>query len=395
MLALDIAGETISGGGVTARITLPPAARDSFLEGTWDATGSSVVTKPVSGGVVSANLTSTGAGVATVQVYDAARPATSATRTISFTAAATAAARITLQALPSVVSPSSGGTSGVSSLVAFVTDAAGNPVGNAAVAFTIVNPSGGGETVNPAVSLTSSVVTSTSALGQARATFTAGSLPSGAGGVQVRARVVGSTVATGTTPAGSDATVVIGGTAGSIAIGQSTVIGDSGSGTIYTLPMSVLVADSNGNAVANAVVSLSAWPIAFNVGGNVCASTTPAGTGGTFYFNEDANENLSRDDFAVRRLYPSGTSTSSPVGTSLTPPNSAAGTLPATVTTGANGVATFTLTYTKGNGGYIVDRIRARTLVQGTETLSEVRFVLPVSLTDIGPPCLLSVSPYF
>jgi 3-isopropylmalate/(R)-2-methylmalate dehydratase small subunit len=39
VLALDIAGETISGGGVAARITLPPAARDSFLEGTWDATG--------------------------------------------------------------------------------------------------------------------------------------------------------------------------------------------------------------------------------------------------------------------------------------------------------------------------------------------------------------------
>jgi len=39
VLALDIAAETISGGGVTARITLPPAARESFLEGTWDATG--------------------------------------------------------------------------------------------------------------------------------------------------------------------------------------------------------------------------------------------------------------------------------------------------------------------------------------------------------------------
>jgi 3-isopropylmalate/(R)-2-methylmalate dehydratase small subunit len=39
VLSLDIAGETISGGGVTARITLPRAARESFLEGTWDATG--------------------------------------------------------------------------------------------------------------------------------------------------------------------------------------------------------------------------------------------------------------------------------------------------------------------------------------------------------------------
>jgi 3-isopropylmalate/(R)-2-methylmalate dehydratase small subunit len=39
VLSLDIAGETISGAGVTASVTLPAAARESFLEGTWDVTG--------------------------------------------------------------------------------------------------------------------------------------------------------------------------------------------------------------------------------------------------------------------------------------------------------------------------------------------------------------------
>jgi 3-isopropylmalate/(R)-2-methylmalate dehydratase small subunit len=39
VLRLDIAGERLSGGGVTAVVTLPPTARESFLEGTWDATG--------------------------------------------------------------------------------------------------------------------------------------------------------------------------------------------------------------------------------------------------------------------------------------------------------------------------------------------------------------------
>jgi 3-isopropylmalate/(R)-2-methylmalate dehydratase small subunit len=39
VLSLDIAGGTLSGAGVTANVTLPPAARESFLEGTWDATG--------------------------------------------------------------------------------------------------------------------------------------------------------------------------------------------------------------------------------------------------------------------------------------------------------------------------------------------------------------------
>jgi 3-isopropylmalate/(R)-2-methylmalate dehydratase small subunit len=39
VLSLNIEAETISGGGVTAKVTLPPAARESFLDGTWDATG--------------------------------------------------------------------------------------------------------------------------------------------------------------------------------------------------------------------------------------------------------------------------------------------------------------------------------------------------------------------
>jgi 3-isopropylmalate/(R)-2-methylmalate dehydratase small subunit len=39
VLSLDIAAERVGAGGVTAVVTLPPAARESFLEGTWDATG--------------------------------------------------------------------------------------------------------------------------------------------------------------------------------------------------------------------------------------------------------------------------------------------------------------------------------------------------------------------
>jgi 3-isopropylmalate/(R)-2-methylmalate dehydratase small subunit len=39
VLSLDIEAETISGAGVAATVTLPAAARGSFLEGTWDATG--------------------------------------------------------------------------------------------------------------------------------------------------------------------------------------------------------------------------------------------------------------------------------------------------------------------------------------------------------------------
>jgi hypothetical protein len=46
----------------------------------------------------------------------------------------------------------------------------------------------------------------------------------------------------------------------------------------------------------------------------------------------------------------------------LTPPNSAAGTVPETVITDANGVANFNLIYLKSSALSIVDRIRASTL---------------------------------
>ena len=36
---LDLEAMSVSGAGITVRVSLPPAARESFLEGTWDATG--------------------------------------------------------------------------------------------------------------------------------------------------------------------------------------------------------------------------------------------------------------------------------------------------------------------------------------------------------------------
>ena len=39
MFVLDLSEMRISGGGLNVAVGLPPAARDSFAEGTWDATG--------------------------------------------------------------------------------------------------------------------------------------------------------------------------------------------------------------------------------------------------------------------------------------------------------------------------------------------------------------------
>ena len=419
---------TISGASVAFQITSPtanpatgtigtslpiivtapsPTTSVTFVTtlGTWDTTGMTSVTKAVSGGTVSAKLTANASGVANVFVYDAAAQGTNSSRLISFTAPATAAYRVTLQSSPSVVAQSRGGTTGTSTLVASVFDLSGNPVGNVAVGFSILNPTGGGESVSPVVSTTAAIATSSVALGQAVATFTSGSLPSTASGVTIRATVVGTTIATSTSPSGADAAVVIGGTAGSVTIGRSTTVSSDTGNTLYILPMSVLVADANGNPVANASVSLSTWPIAFNptsIGSTTAACNyDPAKD----YFNEDdvfpsdptKFENLSLDtgEDGVRLTYPARNAvTGGTIDGQLTPANSASGSLPATVTTNSSGTATFNLTYTKASALYIIDRITARTFVQGTETKGQIIFRLPASVTDIGPPCLLPGSAY-
>jgi len=157
--------------------------------------------------------------------------------------------------------------------------------------------------------------------------------------------------------------------------------------TTYALPMSVLVADSNGNAVSGAVVSLSAWPAQYSSGTWYDEDPDPGKKkfvpyiSGTFD-NEDLNENTFLDP---------GEDTNG--DGLLTPHNSAAGTLPTTVTTDENGVANFDLVYLKDHANWIRDRIRASTLVLGTETTASTTFCLPYERSE-GEAGDLHDSPY-
>ena len=394
------------GDTLAVQVNAPASSNVTFATTTGSFTGTgavpasgAVVAVPVVAGKATATLTTTQASVATVQVYDTAAPATSDSLTVGMTSAT--AASITLQSSPSVVSRSVGTTTGSSTLIAMVRDAGGFPVGDAPVSFSIVNPTGGGETVSPVVVLSAATTAGGLSLGEARTSFTSGSSSSGAGGVQIRASVVGTAVATepvgvNLTSSGNDAAVVVGGTAGSVAFGQATALTVGGGGTTYILPMSVLVADSNGNpAPLGTVVNLSVWPIAWSTGGG-CAVDADTATTGTFY-NEDVNENLILDagEDGTRRYYSSGTTVvGGAVNGSSTPTNSAGGTLPATATTDASGVATFNLTYSKSSAIWIISRIRARTVVQGSDAVGEIVFRLDPLSSDVTPNCLLGNSPY-
>ena len=387
---------------ITITVQAPSSSRVTFVSslGGWDSTGRNTISKAVgSNGTVSADLKASIAGVATVQIYDEAKPSTVDKMTVAFSASLANAYRITIQATPTVVPQTLGSTSGVSTLIATVTDLSGNPVGDAPVAFEIIKNTGGGETVSPAIVMTAGTTSSGQVLGQAKSTFTAGSLSSTTGGVVIRASVVGKSLTTSIAPSGDDAKLTIGGTAGSVSIGRATVTEVGGNNSLYIMPMSVVVADSNGNSVVGAKVSLSSFPIAFNAGGGGCDLTSGYGD----FLNEDRNENQALDpgEDGLRTPYPLGVtgllSTNGVVSTSdgkLTPPNSASGTLPSTVTTDASGVATFNLTYTKSNALWIFARIRASVIVLGTETVGESVFRLPALDTDIGPPCRIPNSPY-
>lgn len=366
----------------------------------------SVCTVSVVAGSASASLSSTLTGTANIQVdgLDGTGAVTGTdTHTVYITA--TTSASISLQGSSSNVQPSTGGTANTVTLIATVRDASGQPVGNVPVAFSILNTTGGGETITPVIKLSSNGTNSTDPLGQARAIFTAGSLPSGqsSASIQVSAKTLDSNKT-------ATFNIVVGGSAGSVVIGRATHITDTGSVTQYTLPMSVLVADANGNPVpAGTVVSLSAWPASYTLGswrpldtagGSNCVPTSGpdlaigADANGdgiedndyqyafTTLANEDVNENLILD-------------TGEDVNTdgTLTPPNSAAGTLPASVVTDANGVANFNLIYLKQYAVWVSVRVRASTLVQGTEANSQVNFTLPALRTD-ADACILSDSPF-
>ena len=332
--------------------------------GEWDGGSDQIVTKAVSGGIASATLTSSNTGTANVQVSDPANPTTTDTLTIAISAPSSEAAQISLQASAYVVAPSTGDISNSVTLTATVRNGSDEPVGSAAVAFSIGNPTGGGESISP-------VIVYTDASGIATSTFTSGSLSSDSEGVTITANVVGTSV-----PSYS-IQIVIGGTAASVVIGASTEIATNDSETIYIFPMSVLVADSNGNPISGATVTLSVWPSSYHTGYWTSDNNVVITGGGN---NEDVNKNLIMD---------SGEDVNGDL--ELTPPSSAAGTIPGSVITDEFGVANFELVYVKNSAVWIEDEITASTMVLGTESISTRTFWLPC---QVGDEEYLQDSPY-
>lgn len=347
--------------------------------------GDREVTIPVAAGSASARFRSTSAGLATIQVFDEDNVQTNDSISIAVSAPSSDAYKISIQASAIAVAPSTTEVQNSVTLQATVKNTLDEPVSEAWVGFSIDNPTGGGEQISP-------VIAFTNYQGIATTTFTSGSLSSDSKGVEITARVVGPAI-----PAIEDSIeIVIGGTAGSLLIGRGTVINSINNDTAYELPMCVIVADSNGNPVREGTeVTLRVWPLEYyrgryyKPGDDWCIDYYGGGE------NEDKNKNLIMDEDPDEDATGGTTNTydMDPMCVAdgdetfiltggngddqLTPPNSAAGTLPTNIYTDSNGVADFVLVYSKASAVWIKDEITGSTLVSGSETTSSLTFRLP------------------
>ncbi|MBS7808419.1 Ig-like domain-containing protein [Variovorax sp. PCZ-1] len=361
--------------------------------------GSNVLTAPVNSGVASAVLTVPAAGVATINAIHASVSSISATLALNASPPVSSANKLLLTASRNSVSVSSGtslNTVQIKARALFNSAGIDAAVFGVPVLFSISGGPGAGERLSQAIVYTN-------AAGEAITDFVAGTQASTQNGISVTAQILGTAVRTGTSPSGNDVVLTVGGQALSVAFSPSTVIRSSADNTFYELDFSAQVTDAGGGSVVGVPVSLNVKPYAFTVGSvNACSANQTT----TFtYCSEDRNGNGSLDngEDGQRIQLPFGlnpVACTNPVvfGTSnsqLTPPNSAAGSVPPIVTTGSNGIAPFTLTYLKGSAVWIVVELSATVSSSGTEAKSSSIFRLSPSATDAASnPCALPASPY-
>lgn len=360
--------------------------------GVFSVSGSASQTVSTSGGVASADLTSSQAGTASVTVSDNLLRSVNLTLLIS--PPVSSVNKVLLNAsqttLPISTSTNTASVTLTARAIAF-NGTSDQSVANVPIEFSMAGGPGAGEYLTPALAYTNSA-------GIAVATFTAGTSASVANGIVVSAKVQGTAVQTGISPSSSSALLTIGGQALSVAFGPSTVLDESADKTLYIQTYSVQVADANNNPVAGQKVTLRLRPVAFSTG----SACTVAAT----YCSEDVNANSSLEastEDGVRVATTASTAGSCPItapvstGTLdgiLTPQNSDGGSVPSTVTTGADGTASFNFTYLKGSALWLINKLTATVSSNGTETSRSTIFRLPALEADTTPKCYLPPSPY-
>jgi hypothetical protein len=334
---------------------------------------------PVTAGDAQATYIKSGtAGTATITATVVNGP--TAQTEIKFFAPLTSTATINIQSEPSVVSPSGSGQSNTSVLTVYVRDgtASNNLVKGAVVEFSILTDSSGGVLSNPAVVTTGDD-------GTAKVTFTAGPSTTSANGVQIQARIQGTTkTATANLTVSRRSLFITAGTGNKL---------ETPSTSTYRQDYTVFVSDATGNPVSEVTVVAKGQVMFYRKGRYRFDSDQATPEMGWVYATPHyvcANEDLNNDG----NLDP---------GEDANNNGTLEARIPFTVTpsakTDTNGTAVISLLYPRDRGNWTDVRLTfTGSTPGGTEAVyTTSTYTLPVLATDLSdqntaPPG--SPSPY-
>ena len=275
--------------------------------------------------------------------------------------------QLALQADPGTVAP--GGEAQVKAVVRNSND---QRVKNADIRFSITDDTTGSDL--------STTRATTDEFGRATTTFEAGDATSATEGVEITAEVMGTSPTVSST-----VRVTVSGEALFITIGTGSTIRETGDGTRYEVPYSVLVTDASGGPVENADVTLEVIPTQFGKGSY--SFSDPPGrwvqNRSATCTNEDTNRNGLKEPGEDKdndgKLEPGNVATLSSQ----------------TVTTDDSGFASFNVRYPQDHAQWVTVRLSGQSEVAGTESKKSISFGLPVLSDDLSdensdPPNVIS-----
>lgn len=314
-------------------------------------------------GAASVNIISSTAGLTTItatEVQGGSSTGVTATRQAEFVSKSPT--KLELQTSPSVVGANLSATGTNSSqLIAVVRDDNDNPVKNVRVDFTaIADPSNG--RIEPGFGITDS-------FGTATASFIAGPTTTGFEAVQLQAKLSDNSAVN------ASASLTVSELELSVRMGTGNELVDTGSLVTYTMPWTTIVADSAGNPVENALITValrstqyrkgfwqvvdSSWTAVIN---ETCVSED-GNNNGRLDTGEDTNLNGELDPGAV----------------------AVARVVEVNARTDENGLAAIEVTYPKTFGVWVeVEMLATITTVSGTEATAKEVFFLTAASADLA-----------
>lgn len=287
--------------------------------------------------------------------------------------------KLAIQAVTPILAPK-----GQTNIVAKVRDKNDNPVKGVDVNFELENPLGG--------TLNSSVAT-TDDKGDATVTFTAGENDTGTEKIQVLATVPSEY--TGFSGSRTQTlNLTVGGEAVFISIATGNVIQEITT-TTYAVPHQVTVTDATGAPIPNKEVKLSVWPVNYYKGFYVFNEGLKAWTAQLTAecSNEDANQNGVLDPWENNKIGNALSPLDYPAGETVDVEDNGDGRLwpgnpvtlsTSTVTTGADGIASFNVLYGQSFASWLRVRLTAKAQVSGTESQTDRTFRLSASADDLS-----------